>query len=107
MEGIMVITLYTIGKILEEKALNNSRKSIKNLLDISEAYANKKEGNNIIKIDVNDVKVNDILVVKKGEKIPVDGIIVEGSTILDTSSLTGESKPVSYTHLTLPTIYSV
>ena len=93
MEGIMVITLYTIGKILEEKALNNSRKSIKNLLDISEAYANKKEGNNIIKIDVNDVKVNDILVVKKGEKIPVDGIIVEGSTILDTSSLTGESKP--------------
>ena len=90
-EGMMVITLYTIGKILEEKAVNKSRKSIKDLLDIKQPFANKKTGKVIKKIDVEDIKVGDILVVKKGEKIPVDGIIVKGSTLLDTSSLTGEA----------------
>lgn len=94
-EGMLVITLYTIGKILEEKAINNSRKSIKDLLDIKQPYANKKEKNKIEKINVEDIEVNDILVVKKGEKIPVDGIITKGSTILDTSALTGEQEPVN------------
>ena len=94
-EGMLVITLYTIGKILEEKAINNSRKSIKDLLDIKQPYANKKEKNKIEKINVEDIKENDILVVKKGEKIPVDGIITKGSTILDTSALTGEQEPVN------------
>ncbi len=92
MEGIMVITLYTIGKILEEKAVNNSRKSIKNLLDIKQPFANKKNKNEIQKINVEDIKVNDILIVKKGEKIPVDGVVIKGRTYLDTSALTGESK---------------
>lgn len=91
LEGMMVITLYTIGKILEEKAINNSRKSIKDLLDIKEPYANLKVRNKIEQIRVEDVKLNDILVVKKGEKIPVDGVIVKGSTLLDTSALTGEA----------------
>ena len=94
-EGMLVITLYTIGKILEEKAINNSRKSIKDLLDIKQPYANKKEKNKIEKINVENIKENDILVVKKGEKIPVDGIITKGSTILDTSALTGEQEPVN------------
>jgi Cd2+/Zn2+-exporting ATPase len=91
LEGMMVIVLYTIGKILEEKAINNSRKSIKDLLDIKSPYANKLEKNKVIKVEVEKIKVNDILVVKKGEKIPVDGVITKGSTQLDTSALTGES----------------
>ena len=91
LEGMMVITLYTIGKILEEKAINNSRKSIKDLLDIKEPYANLKVKDKIGQVRVEDVKINDILVVKKGEKIPVDGVIVKGSTLLDTSALTGEA----------------
>ena len=91
LEGMMVIALYTIGKILEEKAINNSRKSIKDLLDIKEPYVNLKVRDKIEQIRVEDVKLNDILVVKKGEKIPVDGVIVKGSTLLDTSALTGEA----------------
>lgn len=91
LEGMMVIALYTIGKILEEKAINNSRKSIKDLLDIKEPYVNLKVRDKIDQIRVEDVKLNDILVVKKGEKIPVDGVVVKGSTLLDTSALTGEA----------------
>lgn len=91
-EGMLVITLYTIGKILEEKAVNNSRKSIKDLIDIKQPYANLKQTDEIKKVDVEEIKINDILVVKKGEKIPVDGIVITGETMLDTSALTGESE---------------
>ena len=91
MEGMMVIVLYTIGKILEEKAINNSRRSIKNLLDIKEPYANLKKNNKIQRIEVEKINVGDILVVKKGEKVPVDGIIFKGNSLFDMSSLTGES----------------
>ncbi|MBP3635846.1 MAG: cadmium-translocating P-type ATPase [Bacilli bacterium] len=94
MEGLMVITLYEIGKILEEKAVNKSRNSIKDLMDIAQDYANRVDGSNIDKIDVEDVRINDILLVKKGEKIPVDSILIEGNTKLDLSSLTGESESV-------------
>lgn len=93
-EGAMVITLYTIGKLLEEKAINNSRKSIKELIDIKQPIANKKENNQIISIPVEQIKINDLLVVKKGEKIPVDSIVIKGTTLLDTSALTGESELV-------------
>lgn len=91
MEGMMVIALYTIGKILEEKAINNSRRSIKDLLDIKEPYANLKKNNKVQKIEVEKINIGDILVVKKGEKVPVDGIIVKGNSSFDMSSLTGES----------------
>lgn len=95
LEGIMVITLYTIGKILEEKAINNSRKSIKDLLDIKEPFAYLVDDKKIVKIPVEEVKKDDVLVVKKGEKVPVDGVIIKGSSSLDTSALTGESELVS------------
>lgn len=95
LEGMIVITLYTIGKILEEKAINNSRKSIKDLLDIKEPFAYLVDGKKIVKIPVEEVKVGDVLVVKKGEKVPVDGVIIKGSSSLDTSALTGESELVS------------
>lgn len=93
-EGMLVIALYTIGKILEEKAVNNSRKSIKDLIDIKQPYANLKQTDEIKKVDVEEIKIDDILVVKKGEKIPVDGIVIKGETTLDTSALTGESELV-------------
>lgn len=91
MEGMMVIVLYTIGKILEEKAINNSRKSIKDLLDIKEPIASRKDKDKITKVNVEEIKLGDILVVKKGDKVPVDGVIIKGATKLDTSALTGES----------------
>lgn len=91
LEGMMVIALYTIGKILEEKAINNSRKSIKDLLDIKEPFANLLEDKKIIRVPVEEVKIGDILVVKKGDKVPVDGVIIKGKSDLDTSALTGES----------------
>lgn len=95
LEGMMVITLYTIGKILEEKAINNSRKSIKDLLDIKEPFAYLVDDKKIVKIPVEEVKKDDVLVVKKGDKVPVDGVIIKGSSSLDTSALTGESELVS------------
>lgn len=94
LEGIMVITLYTIGKILEEKAINNSRNSIKDLMDLTDKTANIKLGKEVKNILVEDVKVGDILLVKKGEKIGVDGIIKSGTSSIDSSMLTGESEPV-------------
>lgn len=94
LEGIMVITLYTIGKILEEKAINNSRNSIKDLMDLTDKTANIKVGKEVKNILVEDVKVGDILLVKKGEKIGVDGIIKSGTSSIDSSMLTGESEPV-------------
>ena len=94
MEGVMVISLYTIGKLLEEKAINKSRKSINDLLNIKEPYANLKTGKTFKKIPVEEVKIDDVIVVKKGEKIPVDGVVVKGSSLLDMTALTGESNLV-------------
>lgn len=95
MEGLMVIILYEIGKILEEKAVNNSRNSIKDLMNIKQDFANKVVGDKTEVINVEDVKINDILIIKKGEKIPVDGIVIEGETKLNLFSLTGESDLVN------------
>lgn len=92
-EGLMVIVLYEIGKILEEKAINKTRKSISDLMDIKPEYANLKTDNDIKVVSPADVEIGDIVVVKQGEKIPLDGIVVKGNASLNTSSLTGESKP--------------
>ncbi len=94
LEGMMVIGLYTIGKILEEKALNKSRKEIENLVTLKVPYANLSTKEGIVRINVEDIKVGDKLIVKKGEKVPVDGMVIEGNTNLDTSMLTGESEEV-------------
>ena len=92
MEGLMVVALYILGKILEEKAINNTRREVRDLLDIKQDYANKLIDKAIKKINVEDIKVNDILVVKKGEKVPVDGVVIKGTTYLNTSIITGESE---------------
>lgn len=92
MEGLMVVALYVLGKILEAKALNNSRQAISDIINIKQDYANLLINDKTKKIAVEDIKIDDILVVKKGEKIPVDGIVIEGNTQIDSSALTGESE---------------
>lgn len=90
-EGLMVIVLYEIGKILEEVAVNNSRRSISSLMDIKPEIANLKKGDEILTVDPLDVKIGDVIIVKKGDEIPLDGTIIKGSSKLNTSALTGES----------------
>ena len=92
MEGLMVIILYEIGKILEEKSISKSRKSIKDLMDIKPEYANLKTKNDIKQVSPEEVKIGDTILVKEGEKVPLDGIVVNGTADLNTASLTGESK---------------
>ncbi len=92
MEGLMVIILYEIGKILEEKSISKSRKSIKDLMDIKPEYANLKNENDIRKVSPEEVKIGDIILVKEGEKVPLDGVVTKGTADLNTASLTGESK---------------
>ena len=90
-EGLMVIILYEIGKILEDKAVNNTRKSIASLMDIKPEYANLKHIDHEHRVSPNTVNVGDIIVVKQGEKVPLDGKVISGSAFLNVSSLTGES----------------
>ena len=93
MEGLMVIFLYEIGKILEDRAINKSRGAIKSLMDIKPDYANIKTNDGILKVSPSEVKIDDIIVVLKGEKIPLDGIIVKGNSTIDESYITGEVVP--------------
>ena len=96
-EGLMVITLYEFGKILESKAINKTRKSVSALVKIKEDYANLKVNNTYKKVLSESVKVGDTIIIKKGERVPLDGIITSGITYIDNSSLTGESKLLSLT----------
>ena len=94
-EGLMVIFLYEIGKMLESKAVNKSRNSVAELMNIKEETSNLKDNNKIKVVPTTEIKVGDIIVVKEGERVPLDGIVVKGETMLDTSALTGESLPIS------------
>ena len=91
-EGLMVISLYEIGKLLEFIAVNNSRKSISELMDIKPEYANIKTNNNLTKVSPDTVKIGDIIVILEGEKVPLDGIIISGKSKLNMQAITGESK---------------
>lgn len=92
MEGIMVIALYEIGKILEARAVNKTRKSISSLMDIKPEYANIKLGEDVKQVVPEDVKIGEIIVVKAGEKIPLDGEVIDGTAQVNNSALTGESR---------------
>lgn len=94
-EGVAVMLFYQIGELFQDMAVGHSRKSIKALLDIRPDYANLKEGKNIRKVEPAEVKVGDYIVVKPGEKIPLDGIVIEGNSTVDTSNITGENVPRS------------
>lgn len=92
-EAVMVMVLYQIGEYLQDKAVEKSQNSITELMDIRPDYANIKKDGDLIKISPYEVKIGDTIIVKTGEKIPLDGIIIDGTATLDTSALTGESRP--------------
>lgn len=92
-EGVAVLLFYKIGEFLQDLAVKNSVKKIESAIDIRADYANLVKDDKNIKVRPEEVKIDDIIVVKNGEKIPLDGIVVSGKTNLDTSALTGESMP--------------
>ena len=94
-EGLMVIFLYELGKMLEAKAVARSRNSVSKLMNIKEELSNLKVNNKIKKVPTTEVSIGDIIVVKEGERVPLDGIVIKGNSLVDTSFLTGESIPVS------------
>ena len=93
-EAVGVMLFYQIGELFNDYAVNRSRKSITELMDINPEYANLLRDGIEEKVDPYEVAVDDIIVVKPGEKVPLDGIVVKGSSGLDTKALTGESMPV-------------
>lgn len=92
-EGVAVMLFYQVGELFQSYAVSQSRKSIASLMDIRPDYANLKRDDTIIKVDPEEVKIGDIIIIKAGEKVPLDGKVIEGSSMLDTSALTGESVP--------------
>ncbi len=91
MEAVLVMLLYQIGELFQSYAVGKSRKSIASLMDIRPDYANKEIAGKLKKVDPKEIKIGDLIVVKAGEKIPLDGIIKKGSGLIDSSALTGES----------------
>ena len=94
-EAVAVMLFYQIGELFQSYAVGKSRKNISNLMDIRPDYANIEKDGELVKVDPDEVAIGDIITVVVGEKIPLDGIIVEGTSSLNTSALTGESKPRS------------
>jgi Cd2+/Zn2+-exporting ATPase len=92
-EGVAVMLFYTVGEFFQDLAVNRSRRSIAELMDIRPDYANLKVGDDIKIVSPEDVKIGDYIIVKPGEKVPLDGKVVEGKSMVDTSALTGESVP--------------
>lgn len=92
-EGVAVMLFYQVGMFFQTIAVNRSRKSISALMDIRSDYANLKIGDDIKRVSPDEICVGDTIVIKPGEKIPLDGIVIDGASMLDTSALTGESIP--------------
>ncbi|EKB55124.1 heavy metal translocating P-type ATPase [Facklamia hominis] len=92
-EAVAVMLFYQVGELFQSYAVGKSRKSIASLMEIRPDYANVKKGDEIIKVDPDEVQIGDIIVITAGEKIPLDGKVIEGSSMIDTSALTGESVP--------------
>lgn len=92
-EGVAVMLFYQVGELFQSYAVRKSRKSIANLMDIRPDYANVKRNDEILQVDPQEVQIGEVIIIKPGEKVPLDGVVIEGSTMLDTSALTGESVP--------------
>lgn len=92
-EGAAVMLFYQVGELFQSIAVNRSRKSIASLMDIRPDYANLKKGDDVIKVSPQRVAIGDVIVIKPGEKVPLDGVVIEGRSSMDTSALTGESLP--------------
>lgn len=93
LEAVLVMLLYQIGELFQSYAVGKSRKSITELMDIRPDYANIEQNGKLVKVDPEEISVGDKIIVKPGEKIPLDGIVEDGESMLDTSALTGESVP--------------
>ena len=93
-EGVAVMLLYQVGELFQSYAVGRSRKNISELMDIRPDYANIETEDGIEKVDPDEVEVGTLIVIQPGEKVPIDGIIVEGASTLNTAALTGESRPV-------------
>lgn len=94
-EAVAVMLFYQVGELFQDMAVNRSRHSIKKLMSIRPDVANLKKGNDIITISVDEINVNDVIIIKPGERVPLDGIILKGNSSLDTKALTGESVPMN------------
>lgn len=92
-EAVAVMLFYQVGELFQSYAVDKSRKSIASLMDIRPDYANLYQNGSLEKVSPEEVKIGDSIVVKPGEKVPLDGIVLEGRTALDTKALTGESLP--------------
>ena len=94
-EGVAVMLFYQIGELFQSYAVNRSRQSISAMMDICPEYANIEQNGVLTQVDPDDVEVGDIIVIKPGERIPLDGVVIEGESLVDTAALTGESVPRS------------
>lgn len=92
-EGVAVMLFFKVGEFFEDLAVNRSRRSISSLMDIRPDYANLQVGDEIKRISPEGVKIGDLIIVKPGERVPLDGVVIEGRSMVDTSALTGESVP--------------
>ena len=92
-EGVAVMLFYQIGELFQGYAVGKSRQSIADMMDICPEYANVEEDGKLVQVDPDDVEIGTVIVVKPGERIPLDGIVVEGESMVDTAALTGESVP--------------
>ena len=92
-EGVAVMLLYQVGELFQSYAVDRSRRNIAELMDIRPDYANIETEDGLEKVDPDEVEVDSIIVIQPGEKVPIDGVIVEGTSVLNTAALTGESKP--------------
>ena len=92
-EAVAVMLFYQVGELFQSYAVDKSRKSIASLMDIRPDYANIEKDGKVLKVDPDDVNIGDIIIIKPGEKVPLDGTVIEGNTSIDTKALTGESLP--------------
>ncbi len=92
-EGVAVMLFYQVGELFQSYAVGKSRQSISDMMDICPEYANVEENGQLVQVDPEDVEIDTVIVIKPGERIPLDGIVVEGESLIDTAALTGESVP--------------
>ena len=92
-EGVAVMLFYQVGELFQNVAVSRSRQSISELMDIRPDYANVEREGQLVQVDPEEVQVDDIIVIKAGERVPLDGTVTQGSSALDTAALTGESLP--------------
>ena len=93
LEAVAVMLFYQIGELFQSYAVGKSRQSITDMMDICPEYANVEENGELVEVDPDDVEVGSVIVVKPGERIPLDGVVIEGESMIDTAALTGESVP--------------